>query len=212
MSNDPSEFVLYQSEDGSTRVHVRLDGDTVWLAHAALAVLYQTTSQNITFHVSAICAEGELDPAATCKDYLQVRQEGSRRVQRPIRHYSLPMILAVGYRVRSARGTQFRQWATAHLAEYIVKGFTLDDRRLKNPPGPGTPDYFDELLARIRDIRASEKVFYKKVLEIYALSVDYDPHTESSQRFFATVENRMTRIFTTPCKRSHFATSPRRPL
>ena len=186
-----SEFLLYQTEDGRARIHVRLDGDTVWLTQAALAELYQTTPQNITLHIAAIYAEGELDEAATCKDYLQVRQEGARRVQRALKHYSLPMILAVGYRVRSPRGVQFRQWATAHLSEFIVKGFILDDQRLKNPPGPGVPDYFDELLARIRDIRASEKVFYRKVLDIYATSVDYDPRIEASQRFFATVQNKM---------------------
>lgn len=186
-----SEFLLYQTEDGRSRIHVRLDGDTVWLTQAALAELYQTTPQNITQHIAAIYAEGELDEVATCKDYLQVHQEGARRVQRSLKHYSLPMILAVGYRVRSPRGVQFRQWATAHLTEFIVKGFTLDDQRLKNPPGPGVPDYFDELLARIRDIRASEKLFYRKVLDIYATSVDYDPRVEASQRFFATVQNKM---------------------
>lgn len=186
-----SEFLLYRTEDGRARIHVRLDGDTVWLTQAALAELYQTTPQNITLHITAIYAEGELDEAATCKDYLQVRQEGVRRVQRSLKHYSLPMILAIGYRVRSPRGVQFRQWATAHLTEYIVKGFTLDDQRLKNPPGPGVPDYFDELLARIRDIRASEKLFYRKVLDIYATSIDYDPTLEISLTFFKTVQNKM---------------------
>ncbi|WP_224244462.1 virulence RhuM family protein [Hyalangium gracile] len=186
-----AEFLLYQTEDGRTRVEVRFEGETLWLTQAALAALFQTTPQNITQHIAAIYAERELEEDATCKPFLQVREEGMRRVQRSLKHYNLPMILAVGYRVRSHRGTQFRQWATARLDEYLRKGFTLDDSRLKNPPGPGVPDYFNELLARIRDIRSSEKVFWKKVLEIYSTSIDYDPHTESSQLFFATVQNKM---------------------
>lgn len=185
------EFFIYRTEDGLLRLQVRFDGQTVWLTQAALAELFQTTPQNITLHIRAIYEEGELEEGATCKDHLQVRQEGARQVQRSLKHYNLPMILAVGYRVRSPRGTQFRQWATARLEEFVVKGFTLDDQRLKNPPGPGVPDYFDELLARIRDIRSSEKVFWRKVLDIYATSVDYDPSAEASQRFFATVQNKM---------------------
>ena len=190
--NQPSsEFVIYRSEDGQLRLHVRFDGQTVWLTQAAMAELFQTTPQNITTHISAIYQEGELEEGATCKDYLQVRQEGARQVKRNLRHYNLAVILAVGYRVRSVRGTQFRQWATARLEEYVVKGFTMDDQRLKNPPGPGVPDYFDEILARIRDIRSSEKVFWRKVLDIYATSSDYNPRVEESQRFFATVQNKM---------------------
>ena len=183
-----SAFLLYQSEDGHTRVEVRFDGETAWLTQAGLAELYQTTPQNITQHIAAIYSEGELDEAATCKPYLQVRTEGTRQIQRNLKHYSLPMILAVGYRVRSHRGTQFRKWATARLEEYLVKGFTLDDQRLKEAGG-GT--YFEELLARIRDIRSSEKVFWRKVLDIYATSIDYDPRQEMSQRFFQTVQNKM---------------------
>ena len=183
-----SQFLLYQSEDGHTRIEVRLAGETVWLTQAAMAELYGTTPQNITQHITAICDEGELDEAATCKPYLQVRTEGARQIKRSLKHYSLPMILAVGYRVRSLRGTQFRQWATARLEEYLVKGFTLDDRRLKEAGG-GT--YFEELLARIRDIRSAEKVFWRKVLDIYATSIDYDPRQEMSQRFFQTVQNKM---------------------
>lgn len=183
-----SSFLLYQTEDGRTRVEVRFDGDTAWLTQAALAELYQTTPQNITQHIAAIYGEGELDEAATCKPYLQVRTEGTRQIQRSLKHYSLAMILAVGYRVRSHRGTQFRKWATARLEEYLIKGFTLDDQRLKQGGGG---DYFDELLARIRDIRSSEKVFWRKVLDIYATSVDYDPRVEPSQRFFQTVQNKM---------------------
>ena len=186
-----AEFLLYRTEDGRARVEVRFDGETAWLTQAAMAELFQTTPQNIGQHVAAIYTEGELDPAATCKQYFQVRCEGSRDVRRNLRHYSLPVVIAVGYRVRSTRGTQFRQWATARLDEYVVKGFTMDDARLKNPPGPGVPNYFDELLARIRDIRSSEKVFWRKVLQIYATSIDYDPSAEASQRFFATVQNKM---------------------
>lgn len=183
-----AEVLLYEAPDGRTRLEVRFDGDTAWLTQAAMADLFQTTPQNITQHVASIYEEGELDEAATCKPYLQVRREGARLVQRQLKHYSLPVIIAVGYRVRSHRGTQFRQWATARLDELIVKGFTLDDERLKRAGGG---NYFDELLARIRDIRSSEKVFWRKVLEIYATSIDYDARAEASQRFFKTVQNKM---------------------
>ncbi len=186
-----AEFLLYQTEDGRARVEVRFDGETAWLTQAAMAALFQTTPQTITRHVAAIYADGELGEGATCTSHVQVQMEGARRVRRRVRHYSLSVIIAVGYRVRSTRGTQFRQWATVRLEEYVVKGFTMDDARLKNPPGPGAPDYFDELLARIRDIRSSEKVFWRKALQIYATSIDYDPSAEASQRFFATVQNKM---------------------
>ncbi|GMT98294.1 virulence RhuM family protein [Corallococcus caeni] len=186
-----SGLILYQTEDGRTRIQCRFEGETLWLTQAQMAELFQTTPQNITLHLKDIFAEGELDEAATCKPYLQVRQEGTRQVTRNLRHYNLDAVLAVGFRVRSHRGTQFRQWAMDRLSEYLVKGFTLDDERLKNPPGPGQRDYFDELLERIREIRASERRFYQKVLDIYATSVDYDPRVETSQRFFATVQNKM---------------------
>ncbi|RKG66615.1 hydroxyacid dehydrogenase [Corallococcus sp. CA054B] len=186
-----SELILYQTEDGRARIQCRFEGETLWLTQAQMAELFQTTPQNITLHLKDIFAEGELDETATCKPYLQVRQEGSRQVTRTLRHYNLDAVLAVGFRVRSHRGTQFRQWAKERLGEYLVKGFTLDDERLKNPPGPGQRDYFDELLERIREIRASERRFYQKVLDIYATSVDYDPKVETSQRFFATVQNKM---------------------
>jgi len=194
MSTDPqppSSILLYQTEDGRTRIECRFEGDTLWLTQALIAELFQVTPQNVTIHLKAIYAEGELDPAATCKASLQVRSEGSRSVTRRLLHYNLPAILAVGYRVRSHRGTQFRQWATACLTEFLTKGFTIDDERLKNPPGKGHVDYFDELLERIRDIRSSERRFYQKVLDIYATSVDYTPEVEVSQRFFATVQNKM---------------------
>ena len=194
MAKEPetkSAIVLYQTEDGRTRVQCRFEDETLWLTQAQIAELFQTTPQNVTLHLKAIFAEGELVEAATCKDCLQVRQEGGRAVSRSLRHYRLEAILAVGYRVRSQRGTQFRQWATARLSEYLVKGFTMDDERLKNPPGKGHQDYFDELLERIRDIRSSERRFCQKVLDIYATSVDYTPDAEQSQRFFATVQNKM---------------------
>ena len=192
MSEEPqSEIILYQTEDGRTRIQCRFENDTLWLTQAQIAELFQTTPQNVTLHLKAIFAEGELSEAATCKDYLQVRSEGVRKVSRKLRHYRLEAILAVGYRVRSHRGTQFRQWATARLSEYLVKGFTMDDERLKNPPGKGQKDYFDEQLERIRDIRSSERRFYQKVLDIYATSADYTPDTEISQQFFATVQNKM---------------------
>ena len=188
MTAAAGEIVVYTDPDGLVRVQVRLEEGSVWLSQAQLAELYGTTPQNITQHVRAIYDEGEQDPEATCKPYLQVRREGSRDVQRSIKHYSLAMILAVGFRVRSPVGTRFRQWATDVLAEFAVKGFAMDDRRLK---AAGGDDYFDELLARIRDIRSSERVFWRKVLDIYATSIDYDPRAEASARFFQTVQNKM---------------------
>jgi len=188
----PSEIILFQTEDAQTRIEVRLECGTVWLTQAQLAELFQTTPQNITIHLKAIYDELELMEAATCKDYLQVRREGNREVTRKLRHYNLDAILAVGFRVRSPHGTQFRQWATARLKEYLVKGFVMDDERLKNP-GKGQENYFEELLARIRDIRSSERVFWRNVLDIYATSIDYDARDEASQRFFATVQNKMHR-------------------
>ena len=165
-----SSIILYQTEDGHTRIQCRFENQNIWLTQALIAELFQVTPQNVTLHLRAIYNEGELEDGATCKDYLQVRSEGGRPVSRNLRHYSLQAILAVGYRVRSQRGTQFRQWATAVLSEYMVKGFAMDDERLKNPPGMGQTDYFDELLNRIRDIRSSERMFYRKVLDIYATS------------------------------------------
>jgi hypothetical protein len=185
------ELILYQTEDGRTRIECRFEGETVWLTQAMMAELFQTTLQNVSLHLQNIYEEGELDPGATIKSYLIVRTEGTRQVRRTVQHYNLEAILAVGFRVRSHRGTQFRKWANTRLSEYLVKGFTMDDERLKNPPGPGHTDYFDELLERIREIRASERRFYQKVLDIYATSIDYQPDTELSQQFFATVQNKM---------------------
>ena len=182
------QLLIY--EDGSLRVQVRIDGKTVWLTQAGIALLYQTTPQNITMHLKSIYEEGELNEEATCKEYLQVQQEGSRSVRRTAKHYNLDAILAVGYRVRSARGTAFRQWATARLSELLVKGFTMDDERLKEGRTLGD-NYFDELLERIRAIRASERMFYQKITDIYATSIDYDPGVEITQTFFATVQNKL---------------------
>jgi hypothetical protein len=191
--NAPSEssIILYQTEDGKTRIQCRLDGQTLWLTQVQLAELFQTTVSNINLHLKAIYDEGEQSEAATIKPYLIVRPEGSRQVTRQVLHYNLPVILAVGYRVRGSRGTQFRQWATDRLTEYLAKGFTIDDERLKNPPGPGQPDYFDELLERIRDIRASERRMYLRVREILALAADYAPTEPETQLFFRTVQNKL---------------------
>jgi len=197
MSNDQptqsGEILVYQTEDGRTRVECRFAEETVWMSQALIAVLFQTTPQNITLHLHAIYAEGELDPAATCKDYLQVREEGVRQVRRAVKHYNLDAILAVGYRVRSVRGMQFRRWATERLSEYLVKGFTMDDERLKNPPveGSGVPDYFDDLLERIRDIRASERRMYLRVREIFSLAADYDATRADTTEFFKIIQNKL---------------------
>jgi hypothetical protein len=185
-----TELIFYQTERG-IRIDVRLDEGTVWLTQAQMAELFQTTPQNITLHLKSIYGEGELSEEATCKSYLQVRREGSREVRRQLRHYNLDAILAVGYRVESPRGTQFRQWATTRLREYLEKGFTLDDERLRNPPGPDVPDYFDELLERIRDIRASERRMYLRLRDILALAADYQPSTAQTQLFFKTVQNKL---------------------
>lgn len=187
------EILFYQTEDGRTRVECRFVGGNLWLTQAAMAELYQTTPQNITLHLKAIFAEGELEEKLTCKDYLQVQNEGGRDVSRRRKFYSLEATLAVGYRVRSQRGTQFRRWATERLKEYLVKGFVMDDERLKNPPVPGSgvPDYFDEMLERIRDIRASERRMYLRVKEIFAMAGDYDPTWPETTRFFSIVQNKL---------------------
>ena len=194
MSNQPlpqSEIILYQTEDGRTRIQCRLENETIWLSQAIIADLFQVTVPTVNEHLKGIYADGELEAGATIRKFRIVRSEGSREVTREIEHYNLDAILAVGFRVRSLRGTQFRQWALARLHEYLVKGFTMDDERLKNPPGKGQKDYFDELLERIRDIRSSERRFYQKVLDIYATSVDYSPDTAMSNQFFAAVQNKM---------------------
>jgi hypothetical protein len=186
-----SSIILYQTEDGRTRIQCRFENETIWLTQALIAELFQITVPTVNEHLKGIVADGELVPEATIRKFRIVRTEGTREIAREIEHYSLPAILAVGYRVRSARGTQFRQWATAHLNEYLVKGFTMDDERLKNPLGEGHTDYFDELLERIRDIRASERRMYLRVREILALAADYSPSDPETQLFFQTVQNKL---------------------
>lgn len=178
------ELIQYQTDDGETVIRLQARDGNVWLSQADMAELFQATKQNISLHIRNILEDGEQDEEAVIKDYLTTASDGKRY---SVMHYSLPMILAVGFRVRSPRGAQFRRWAADALSEYLVKGFVMDDERLKDPEA----DYFEELLARIRDIRSSEKVFYRKVLDIYALSVDYDPKAETSQTFFQTVQNKM---------------------
>jgi hypothetical protein len=191
MRDEPSsrsEIILYQTEDGATRVQVRMEGETVWLTQKLMAELFQTSVPNVSMHIRNLFAEGELQAGSVVKEFLTTAADGKSY---STQHYNLDVIISIGYRVKSLRGTQFRIWATQRLREYIVKGFTMDDERLKNPPGPGQKDYFDELLERVRDIRSSEKVFWRKVLDIYATSADYDPRAEASQLFFATVQNKM---------------------
>ena len=184
-----SQILIYQTEGGKTKIEVRLENETVWLTQKLLAELFQTTPQNITLHLNNIYSEKELSKEATCKDFLQVQKEGERQVQRTRKFYNLDSIISVGYRIKSHVATRFRQWATQRLREYIVKGFTLDDERLKNPDLPF--DYFDELLRRIQDIRTSERRFYQKITDIYATSIDYDPTIEISINFFKTVQNKL---------------------
>lgn len=178
------EIIQYQTEDGATVIRLQARDGNVWLSQADLAELFQATKQNVSLHIRNILAEGEQDADSVVKEYLTTAADG--KAYRTL-HYSLPMILAVGFRVRSLRGVQFRRWAAASLSEYLVKGFVMDDARLKDPQA----DYFEELLARIRDIRASEKLFYKKVLDIYATAADYDSGADASQQFFQTVQNKM---------------------
>ena len=183
-----SEILLYQSPDNRTRIDVRLDGETVWLSQAQMAELFQTTKQNISQHVKKVFEEKELEPCSTVKQYLTVQAEGGRDVQRAIDFYNLDVIISVGYRVRSHRGTQFRIWATQRLREYIIKGFTLDDERLKD--GGRRNDYFDELIERVREIRTAERNFYRKVTDIYSTAYDYDANAQITHEFFATVQNK----------------------
>ena len=185
---DKGQILLYQTPDGESRIEVRLEGETVWLNQEQMAELFQRNKSTISRHINNVYEEGELTPEATVAFFATVQTEGNRQVERDIAFYNLDMIISVGYRVHSYRGVQFRMWATRVLKEYIVKGFVLNDDLLKRAGGG---NYFDELLARIRDIRSSEKVFYRKVLEIYALSIDYDPRVEMTQEFFKTVQNKM---------------------
>ena len=181
-------IIVYRSEDGLTKVDVRFEEDNVWLTQAQLITLYQSSKANISEHIKHILEDGELKEEATVRKFRTVQQEGDRQVNRELVHYNLDMIIAIGYRVRTLIGTQFRQWATARLKEYMQKGFTLDDERLK---GNGGGNYWKELLDRIRDIRSSEKMLYRQVLDLYATSIDYDPHSADSILFFQIVQNKL---------------------
>ena len=185
---DKGQFLLYQTPDGDSQIEVKLQDDTVWLSLDQMAELFQRNKSTISRHIKNVLEDGELQEEATIANFATVQNEGTRKVERVIAYYNLDMIISVGYRVHSYRGVQFRIWATKVLKEYIVKGFAMNDDLLKRAGGG---NYFDELLARIRDIRSSEKVFYRKVLEIYALSIDYDPRVEMTQKFFKTVQNKM---------------------
>lgn len=185
---DNNQVIIYQSEDGETRIDVKFTGETVWLSQQQMADLYQSSRSNVVEHIKHIYEDGELDEESTCRNFRQVRQEGARQVAREIPYYNLDMIISLGYRIRSVIATHFRRWATERLKEYIIKGFTMDDERLK---GNGGGAYWRELLDRIRDIRSSEKVMYRQVLDLYATAVDYDPRSEVSVEFFKIVQNKL---------------------
>lgn len=187
-AQNDSQILIYQTEDGNTKIEVRMQDETVWLSLNQMAELFQVDKSGVSRHLKNIFETGELQPKATVASFATVQQEGNRLVSRMVDHYNLDAIISVGYRVNSLQGTRFRMWATQRLREYIIKGFTMDDERLKRGGGG---NYFDELLARIRDIRSSEKVFWRKVLDIYATSIDYDPSAEASRQFFATIQNKI---------------------
>ena len=186
--DNQGDIVIYQTEDGGTKIDVRFEGETVWLTQQQMAELFGSSRTNIVEHIRHIYEEGELDEASTCRKFRQVRDEGGRRVSREIPHYNLDMIISLGYRVKSRIATHFRRWATERLKEYMLKGFTMDDERLKELGGG---KYWKELLARIRDIRSSEKVMYRQVLDLYATSVDYDPNSAESIAFFKMVQSKL---------------------
>jgi len=188
MEENKGDIIIYQTDDGIVRLDVRLEDKTVWLTQQQMAELYESSRANVVEHIKHIYAEGELQEEATCRKFRQVRQEGNRNVTREIPYYNLDLIISLGYRIRSLVATRFRQWATERLHEYIVKGFALDDERLKNLGGG---NYWKELLDRIRDIRSSEKVLYRQVLDLYATAVDYDPHSDISRQFFKIVQNKL---------------------
>ena len=187
-TDEYGEILIYQTEDWQTNIEVKIEDDTVWLTQQQMSELFQTSRTNVVEHIKHIYEEGELDEISTCRNFRQVRKEGNREVTRQIPHYNLDMIISLGYRIKSVIATRFRQWATKRLKEYMIKGFTIDDERLK---GNGGGNYWKELLDRIRDIRSSEKVLYRQVLDLYATSVDYDPHREQSVSFFKIVQNKL---------------------
>ena len=187
-TDEYGEILIYQTDDGQTNIEVKIEDDTVWLTQQQMSELFQTSRTNVVEHIKHIYEERELDEISTCRNFRQVRKEGNREVTRQILHYNLDMIISLGYRIKSVIATRFRQWATKRLKEYMIKGFTIDDERLK---GNGGGNYWKELLDRIRDIRSSEKVLYRQVLDLYATSVDYNPHSEESVRFFKIVQNKL---------------------
>ena len=187
-TDEYGEILIYQTDDGQTNIEVKIEDDTVWLTQQQMSELFQTSRTNVVEHIKHIYEEGELDEISTCRNFRQVRREGNREVTRQIPHYNLDMIISLGYRIKSVIATRFRQWATQRLKEYMIKGFTIDDERLK---GNGGGNYWKELLDRIRDIRSSEKVLYRQVLDLYATSVDYNPHSEESVKFFKIVQNKL---------------------
>ena len=187
-TDEYGEILIYQTDDGQTNIEVKIEDDTVWLTQQQMSELFQTSRTNVVEHIKHIYEEGELDEISTCRNFRQVRKEGNREVTRQIPYYNLDMIISLGYRIKSVIATRFRQWATKRLKEYMIKGFTIDDERLK---GNGGGNYWKELLDRIRDIRSSEKVLYRQVLDLYATSVDYNPHSEESVRFFKIVQNKL---------------------
>ena len=187
-TDEYGEILIYQTDDGQTNIEVKIEDDTVWLTQQQMSELFQTSRTNVVEHIKHIYEERELDEISTCRNFRQVRKEGNREVTRQILHYNLDMIISLGYRIKSVIATRFRQWATQRLKEYMIKGFTIDDERLK---GNGGGNYWKELLDRIRDIRSSEKVLYRQVLDLYATSVDYNPHSEESVRFFKIVQNKL---------------------
>lgn len=187
-TDEYGEILIYQTDDGQTNIEVKIEDDTVWLTQQQMSELFQTSRTNVVEHIKHIYEEGELDEISTCRNFRQVRKEGNREVTRQIPHYNLDMIISLGYRIKSVIATRFRQWATKRLKEYMIKGFTIDDERLK---GNGGGNYWKELLDRIRDIRSSEKVLYRQVLDLYATSVDYNPNSEESVRFFKIVQNKL---------------------
>lgn len=188
MEENNNNIVIYQTDDGTTKIDVKLEDETVWLSQQQMADLYDTTKQNISLHIKNIFDEEELDINSTVKEFLTVQKEGNRKVERKVKYYNLDMILSLGYRIKSKVATNFRRWATERLKEYMIKGFTMDDERLK---GNGGGNYWKELLARIKDIRSSEKVLYRQVLDLYATSIDYDPKDSKSIEFFKIVQNKL---------------------
>ena len=185
---EKNNIIIYQLDDGKTKIDVKLEDETVWLSQQQMAELFSTSRTNVIEHINNIYAEGELDKASTCQNFRQVQKEGNRMVNREIPYYNLDMIISLGYRIKSKVATNFRKWATERLKEYMIKGFTMDDERLK---GNGGGNYWKELLARIKDIRSSEKVLYRQVLDLYATAVDYDPKDSKSIEFFKIVQNKL---------------------